>query len=59
MLPPYFDTNRTASGRTQVTDVSSKDNAPVMVDEVSPLLMFAVLAGFWVLIATMGYLAIS
>jgi hypothetical protein len=42
-----------------VTDVSSHETNPVIVDEVSPVLIIAVLAGFWLLIGALGYLALG
>jgi hypothetical protein len=56
---PYFDTIRTSLRENRVTDVSSHDTDPVIVDEVSPVLIIAVLAGFWLMIGLFGYLALG
>ncbi|HEY0265608.1 MAG TPA: hypothetical protein VGC16_02580 [Rhizomicrobium sp.] len=42
-----------------MTNASSNDLNPVIVDDVSPTLIVAVLAGFWVLIGVLGYLALG
>ncbi len=40
-------------------DVSSPDQNLVVVDDVSPMFIFVVLGGFWLLIGVLGYLALG
>ena len=42
-----------------MSEVSSHDQNPVVVDEVGPVFLVAILGGFWLLIAALGYLALG